>query len=293
MLLRKEDDTVNIIDLINKAYDKRAQSDTGHRCPLRISSLGKCPRAMAHLLRQSVTTTPDARSQRIFELGTQRGEALARAVSEVVGHPTEVTREREVWLPLRGVKNAGEVIARCAREFGATLQAFPEAKFPRYMLGIPGHVDFDIEVAPKRLHVFEVKTKNSYGFDKLGTEGAGYEYTTQLAGYVEALRSMGYDVLSATWIFENKDTSELKPIPFNLSLRIDDVCDTLSGVINDWMEGLPAERSVAAYAQGVQGRLPWNCNYCSVGPMVGACAPHGQLVDKRKAGSDKPAWTVQ
>lgn len=297
-----------LANLIDRYYlGTRGQS----LCPIRLSGFGKCPRALYHELIGAERKPFDARALRIFEMGHDRGRSLGQAITAALQTAIPgaefVETEREVLLPIAlRADEANYFVTRMAEIYGPKdlpVSAAGQA------LRIRGRTDVVAMVSGSECVKVEIKTKGGYGFDKLDAEGVGFEYAMQALAYTEALACEGVKVISDLFLFENKDTSEIKVIRFDadewMARYVDQkaaITDTIRCAINS-LQLSPEERlivnpsmPVALYTEGVipGEKLPWQCNYCSIGPERGKCVPGHTLKQEKpyKAGG-QPRWVVQ
>lgn len=301
---------MDLIQRIDQYYETRNEDKS--LCPIRVSSFGDCPNKLLALARGSEREELSAKTYRIFEMGSSRGRDLGNAVfyamcDDGVG---DVTHEQEIWveLPVHSPV-AIAVYERMKWQFGEVdLPIRPTLNG----LAVRGRADVVIETKPGLLHIVEIKTKNSYGFDRLPEEGPGLQYMLQLYGYVLGLQQQGKTVASATFLFENKDNCELLAIPLDMAqakLEFERWMSRFIGALtglaasSDNAEPAPVVNAVRSMLDGgkVSGKLPWPCNYCSVGPVAGRCAEKASdtfgfkvdIVDKRRSGAEKPAYEVR
>jgi hypothetical protein len=83
-----------------------------------------------------------------------------------------------------------------------------------YWQGVHGHIDFIIKDEKGQHHLIECKSANDYYFTQVKKFGIGDErgYLTQLLTYDACMRDKYPDLVSS-WVFVNKNTSELCVIP--------------------------------------------------------------------------------
>jgi hypothetical protein len=301
----------SLIDHINAYYEEMNGSKS--LCPIRISSFGDCPAKLFQLCSGADKEQLTARTHRIFEMGTQRGSALCMAIGGMIAG---YLPEYELWIPINlPASVADKVVSLMSERFGAVdLPVKTDPDFPNALM-VRGRADAVRLVNDGTASIVEFKTKNSFGFDKLPEEGPGLQYTLQVMGYIKALESEGYKVTDATFIFENKDNCDLYEHRLNIEAaqRMYDewlpkfqrmLIELASG--SDAASPIPTSVEPSYVAETVSkmlrdqartAKLPWNCNYCSTGPAKCAqwCAAQSidiEIVDKRRSGSDKPAYTV-
>jgi hypothetical protein len=311
----------DIIRKIETAYETANAGKS--KCPIRVSSFGDCPAKLYQLIMGSNKEDLSGRAYRIFELGTQRGEAIANAIRaglEPDGYKieTEVPIHVPILLPTGIAARLCEILSE---RYGS--EDLPVRSEGDHLMvrGRSDCIAFDIDTVthakgePQRVHIFEIKTKNSFGFDKLDAEGPGLQYLMQLYGYCLGMRHAGYNVASASFIFENKDSCELHQISLDSFPGIHDMwmswnarfvqtlcqiatCTTFNMHGVDPMHITSSILEARSMGKSTV-KLPWQCNYCPVGPLL--CAkragdillePNVELADKRRSGSDKPAWMV-
>jgi len=304
--------TNNIIAAIDQQY---VIANSGKSlCPIRVSSFGDCTAKLYQLASGASREELNARTYRIFEVGHDRGARLAEQLSRQHGW-IQSAPEVELYVPVdlpAGV--AQRVRDRMEKLFGSNdLPVMVKHDHPD-TLYIRGRADLVLFGEHSNCEVVEFKTKNSFGFDKLDTEGPGLQYTLQVYGYITGLRRLGYNLTRATFVFENKDNCELLAIELNI--------DEAKRLFDEWMVGFknmleqlaneaPADelpRSVvpthiyetvrnAQAFDNLTAKLPWNCNYCAAGPTacIKWCNDNGMAVDirdKRRSGADKPTYMV-
>lgn len=291
---------LDLLGLLERAYTSDA--DEPH-FPVRGSAMGACPRRISMQLAGAERLELSAKAMRVFEDGSDRGRSLAVRLSKAWMAQSAISvsfvdLERSVWTHLP-IKNPVEVIS-------AAIKAYEGFKLDPSMRYDPIHGGLEIrsrcdvllwDKAHKGVHLIEIKGKGSWGMKKLPEEGPGDEYLVQIWFQIEGLRREGIEVLSAQFLFENKDTQEWVPWTINLSqgppkayhaaiMHIGSVLEAFGSA------GFSGEAGTPIHAFGVTGKLPWQCNYCSIGPIVGKCAPGKTVRDVRKAGASVPAWEV-
>lgn len=288
---------LDYLALLDRAYTaSRAPGST--RQPVRGSALGDCPRKLAALLSGLEPAPLSARTLRIFELGTDRGVALASHLSSALDLEHDST-EREVWIPTAIAGEEGQRIVRALEaRFGST---DPSVRVHDEQLQIRARIDLLIPLSDAQsVAVIEVKTKGSYGFKLLEKEGVEQAYSAQVLGQVLGLAREGLHVERATVLYEDKDTQALAALDVDVSAQA--LEDFRTGTLHEveqvlrlapWteFERAPAVHVERALAGGVKA-LPWQCNYCSIGPARGKCAMGRTLVDDRKPGAEVPKWRI-
>jgi len=284
----------SLLDAINGAYERRSRE--ANRFPVRGSSIGSCPRQLAALLNGHEPRSLDGPVLRVFEMGSSRGESLAKVISEAY---TTVLLEHEGLVPtsIEG-ERARQIMEKASDQFGhgddSMLGKLPLAIDATGQLCIRVHCDVLINGDRGLVKLIEIKTKNQWGFKKLDEEGIGESYEMQVKAQVEGLANIGIDVESASVLFENKDNCELKLMPFNpddpdvagrFALQMQRIRTMLLG----WLDEAPFDASPAVHTapfEGKAGKLPWQCNYCNVGPEAGRC------VDQLRLRNTKPTQRI-
>ena len=301
------------------------QEDDPH-FPVRLSGLGDCPRATRVLIGDGSKRRPyTPRSMRVFEQGRQRGNALAEAWStgfwlwcaeqKIDKARFTIRLEEEGWLAtnIRGdlarkVRGkACEWVAENAERGIDLNDAWIPFKVEDDVLYIRGRMDLLlIDNELKRFWVFDFKTKNSWGFKKLDEEGIGESYQVQVLAYVRTLMDTLEDFTWAGgWVFyEDHDKRTHKPLECNAHWGILEGATTnVEHLLRNWAQDGPESEAPALCAQkdrwtkkrhvAALGCLPWQCNYCSVGPEVGKCMQEGTYVeDISKPEDDVPKYEV-
>jgi hypothetical protein len=284
--------TLDWKSLIDQAYLARKRENL---CPIRGSALGDCPRKLAGLLLGLEKSELSAKTLRIFELGTSRGRDLGTLLAHA--HPSSVHREQEVWIPLPGVPaNRVVDVLRKAETAWGTNDIPLSISLGKDQLMVRARCDV-LAFLPKdvvALHHLEIKTKNSYGFELLDKEGPDEGYAVQVMAQRAGLEQAGYEVLSSSILYENKDTCEHKVVeivPEHWNDRYQEAIADVSNLLVAWVDQKPIEEMARArYADGVKvGRLPWQCNYCAIGPIRGRCMLAARLKNKAKEGQI-PKW---
>ncbi len=323
----------------------KAKEDNDARFPIRLSSLGHCPRKQRALLEGAAKREFSARSLRIFEQGHQRGEALADALVHGLqehildlNHPGwrdldpetldlqvvaelakryEVLLEEEVWCPTNLSGERAERAVDMARKWQMS-QGVPDPESlsvmidPEGYLCVRGRVDVVIvDWEAKEFWVLDFKTKNSWGYKKLDEEGNGYDYEVQVLAYIRGFvhQQEGFSCRGAFLYYEDHDKRNHKVVPVDISDDwifgvLDEAVDRVSKLLRNWVEDGPMEEALPMYAQpskwtkkkhvGAAGCLPWQCNYCTVGPVAGRCIDEELYSIENIAGAydEIPKWEV-
>lgn len=269
--------------------------DTQNRCPFRGSAIGDCPRKLACLAGGAEPKPLTGKTRRVFQLGTSRGASLALAAEKAW---PGVMPEKEVWVTLPvEVPLASQKLKTLGDRFGDDL---PVRTCGENGLEVRARCDVVVPVPekPGTVDLIEFKTKNSWGFKCLAKEGADPGYVSQVQFQIMGLRAAGYSVRSATLVYENKDNATLAAIPVPthgaskaFTTHLWEFSSALAGLLAGAPPTSATPRYVEALAPG-QTKLPWQCNYCSVGPERGACVDATRLHNGAGDGS-VPKWEVR
>lgn len=288
-----------------EAYYVRKASEEERGCPVRGSQTGACPRKLSSLLAGVPPMEVSAKSSRVFEDGHLRGIALAHAMgTEFVQQGKSVAFEAPVFTEIPGIKDPAAVFAKLSKQFpdeaaingiGVCLQK----RGDREVLTIRSRIDLLAKDPNGSASIVEIKGKGSYGMKLLPKEGPGVEYVAQLGCQILGAIEGGLHVASAHFLFENKDTNEWEPI----AVHTGDAMETatiglthISMILNAYAEdGFVGEEGSPLHALAAEAvdkkKLPWQCDYCSVGPINGKCMPGRKLIDTRKPNTSVPKWT--
>ena len=254
-----------IADALNEAYIQRQQQRPAEWWP-RASGCGGCLREHAHLLAGVKGRPNSAETERVFELGHQRGARLAEVA-------------KSIWPD-----------AECELEI-----AVPIPGHERPMLG---HLDLWI---PSLRTIVDFKTAGGFKMGLLvtGAEAAGEDYEMQLQAYrhgignkavaIEGgrLRQARPEDLRCLLVFEAKDSDARKGVTAGQLVEVEvPHTEELEARFQARMkaigEMLTAHNSGTLDPKAIPG-MPdpkkfWRCKvkdgrplYCSIGPDVGQC----------------------
>lgn len=281
-----------IIQAIDDAYRSAPDGRRG-RSALSGSQLGRCPRALAQLLggAQPKPTAPEAR--RVMERGTQRGESLERAlVAAGLGRGWTVQTQAQLWIPLPLPPGYAE---RAVIAYPDALRADPDGS----TLLVPGAADAVVDAPDGRRTLLDFKAVGSYAY---GQTYPSESYVAQVLAYAAGLANDGHAPDACYLVLEAQD-SDVRKGMVGGALRaqaVDPTAERERAIFRRSIEG--AQEAVIAWLDGhanlvaepysLDGRaLPWECNYCPLGPERGGCwAAHGTL---RNGGTEtRPKWFV-
>jgi len=262
--------------------------------PIRGSAIGNCPRQLAKLLEQGPEWIADigARSARIYQLGRDRGLRHALALREGLQGYT-VLEEEPVWTPL-GLSGrvAERIMVRSQEEWGPDLPL----RYESAQLLVRSRCDV-VAVKGTSAHLIEIKTSHSYAYRY--REPA--RYAVQVAVQALGLLHGGYHNVMAHVLIENKNDSEVDVMHVAFSDEIMHEAKAelrkAAEVLIAWEAGdtdsVAAPAAFAPELKRGKGKLPWQCNYCPIGPELGLCVNRDLYELENKAGAGRPAkWEV-
>ncbi len=153
--------------------------------------------------------------------------------------------------------------------------------------------------------IVEFKTANAFKIKKLPTEGPGDGYVLQVLNQLQGVKMAMGGQANAVWVpsklqahmvYENKDDCSLHTleVPFDNQAVIW-VQQRLAGIaqiLTDWLKETgpaltPAQTLIDNPPSEKTGKLPWQCDYCSVGPIEGRCMPGSEIAVKEVKGVPK------
>lgn len=302
-------DYIQEIDTHFAELAKQEQAERGGG-PIRGSALGHCTRRLYAKLNKLEQQPITPRSKRIFSLGEDRDIRLTDALRSRLYEPShhQAFVQREVWTPLpppttqsavgkdaavieKYNQSFGGIATRNERDTGASL------KREGQRLWIRSRIDFVWWNPAAGMEIVEVKTMGSYPFEKAkkeGVAGIGSDYHMQLIAQWHGLHSEGHMMSRFPgWLIENKDTSELLHVPFEITsdrLRaLESRLEEIHQMLWNWVAGAPLDAVHCLLQPEFEGALPWQCNYCDIGPVVGRCCPTKTLKNTAKEG-EIPKW---
>ena len=231
-----------------------------------------------------------------------------------LGSRFEYLVEEEVWCPTKLKGDLARKAISHAREWNRRNGVDPDAELPMMLspedvLCIRGRADVIItDKETKQFWVIDFKTKASWGFKKLIEEGNGYGYEIQVLSYVSGFihgSEAGWTCEGAFLYYEDHEKRNHIALPVDLDVGVLDIAiDRVSKVLRNWVHDGPISEAPAVYAESVNwtkkvhvkalGCLPWQCNYCAIGPVAGECLDTDvfQLKDIRKPGTEIPKWEI-
>jgi hypothetical protein len=279
-------DSINPISLIDGQY-LQSVGDEPDRFPISGSSAGDCPRKTQMLL-MGVKPEYTARSLRIFERGHAREAGLAEKLSHAFGQlAIKTARQMEVWSST-GVLIGDDMKIISAKRSVQNVESLRLSATG--LVEIRSRCDL-VAIGDGRANIYEFKTASPYSFKKfVGGEGIGVMYATQAYLQVTGLEDLGYET-TLTHVYECSATSELAQRQFDPDEYSEDIgigIDHMRESVLRFIDSASApEMATATYAldryRVKNGReLPWQCTYCSVGPVIAKCV-RGSVAGKAKA----------
>jgi len=274
-----------IVALINEAYEN--EPNDRHPWPITPSQFGHCQRELALKLAGRESTPIRAESLRVFELGHQRGARLHEVLDGALGTEWSVLTEKRVLVPLPITgEEATDIKVMADGLFGA--KGSP-VHVDRDTLCLSGSLDTLIWREDRtRAIIVDWKTTSSFGFGKLDKDGPDDGYCVQIHAYRKALLWENFigTAPDCYLIFEAKDGDARKghvggqlkavevPNDERTELLYRQAIDGIVEVLRSWMRGeaeLVKEPFTIGGVSGKAKALPWQCNYCPIGPVSGGC----------------------
>lgn len=314
------DNLIGAIDTGTVALDAKESGS-----PLRGSALGKCPRETLMRLMGQKPRDVDARALRIFEAGNGLGNHMAQALKAVREQQAAESRselvvelEKEVWThvpfpadriedlrhklngntPLNYIGAAQHPGLKIDKVYPQGTVVYPDGEHSRDPVDgvwLRSRIDY-FELLHERIpKIVEFKTKNSWGFKKLNEEGVDDGYLVQVLAQARGLwDSFGHGGGGIYVVYQNKDDGSLKAFEVDAEAEratLDAALDRLRSVLLAWCDN--DEDAIApelALSTGPGKKLPWQCDYCTVGPLRGACVPSDALDGKVQKGITRWTW---
>lgn len=241
-------------------------------------------------------------------------EELHAAVAEL-GERYQVHTEVEVWCPTQITGERAEQVVAAALKWQEDNDIHEPEKLSvmvnaEGVLCIRGRADVVIvDKVLRQFWVLDFKTKNSWGFKKLKDEGNSEDYEVQVLAYVRGFIHEQEEpwTCEGAWLYyedHDKRNHEVVPVLLEDDGILDLAIDRTSKLLRNWATGGSIEEAPAIHAQpskwtkkkhvGAAGCLPWQCNYCSVGPVIGGCVDTDlfRLEDIQGPNDEIPKWEV-
>lgn len=317
--------TDDIRSWIDADYTRKDKAEP-RQIPLRLSSINACPRKQAVLLREPVKRQLEPKRLRVFETGHQRGEALAKAIIPSAfesGYACET--EREVWahVPMPA-STASAAMDRFRNDDTWDLEGLMWKRDVPFRLTEEGYLELrgraDLVIwrgeltedpygnQQRQFWVVDFKTKHPFGFKKLETEGVDADYVAQVVAYARAIESeppvdgVPAKCMGCFVAYEAHDTRDIKVLPVEYDCDLADRnMVQVAHLLRSYAANGPIQEFKAVYAQESKwvsrkektARLPWQCNYCSVGPVLGQCLPNNKVTNKTKVEGAPSSWEIE
>lgn len=272
--------------------------------PLRMSSIGRCQRALSILARPDAPERHPNTGARwlTLTLGTDLGERVASQLAEICRQKRDDPDWRWGLLAAENTHKALLDIPERYHDWCHANDCWNEvAQRPQWT----GHSDLLLCCRHTDTQFgIDIKTKAAFGFKSLKkTLKVDQSYQDQNLAYCFTPSAGSGDGIiypaagrtNFGWIFVDRDL-------FNY-LPIDNPIDTEAPYWQSKWEELKRrmEATTIAAASGTpvaapfepkaNGALPWNCNYCDLGPDRGQCFK-GQLINKRVPSDRADKWFV-
>ena len=283
--------------------EARQRDREGHtQCPVRISSMGNCPRELALLLDGTPDRPRAVESVALLERGTQRGawraDLLSRAL-EATGCATE--HETEVWLPIGGgLEGVEDVLGEFYSEGDLPVRRKDG------VLQVRGHTDWigryesaDSPIPEGETWVVDFKTAGVFPFRKLDSEGSNRKYDLQVALYCRAIQEVHPGPVRGFVHYEAQDSDPKQQFVGcedrwfevdleDMQVECDRVIEELRTVLAALLAGMLVGVDKHPELEAKGAKLPWQCDYCNVGPQ--ACGKWGEVANKGTL--KKPKWSM-
>lgn len=195
--------------------------------PIRLSSAGKCARAIAYQLHYKDKLTPlSSRARMVFRLGDIIEAEIKSLLKKYPPEGCEIyipDEQEEVRVNISGKEIIGHIDGRVKID------------------GVP--------------HILEIKSISDIGFKNVLRGKIDYTYKCQATAYMKAL-----GIPRTLFVYYNKNTSKLQEVRYfyeeGLWLHI---VRRFTSVINSTPDCLPDRE----FSPNDKGKLPFQCSYCS------------------------------
>lgn len=185
--------------LININFEEKSREWAN---PLRLSSAGKCARALTYQLHNFEARPLSARARMVFRLG----DTIEAEIKKLL-----------IKYPPEGI----ELIMPEEQEVVSITIGETEIK---------GHID-----GRTKNYLIEIKSINGLGFKRILKGDIGYSYECQATAYMK-----GLGLQHTLFIFYNKDTSHIAEVKYNFDDKIwNEVIARFTSVIQSTKEKLP------------------------------------------------------
>lgn len=292
------------------------------RLPLGPSSLAMCPRQIAIACCGTLRQAQPAKRAIVTSAGTALHGALEdwlRLGAGALGYTSLAEQRARVPILIddaRVAQHANHAI-NTIRERG---YKGPLPQMQMHGLGGPsivlqGSIDTVLEHEEERVtHLIEIKTMHAFKYKMTLKEGPSEDHRLQAMAYLLSLFLQRNDpkrIFRSTFIFVDRSSGAYTPMPFMSTddyaperfSTIEELAEpiqvaghktvlrglALAGMHGCDVKALPDEQLVPFPAK--VGPLPWPCNYCSFGPIVGGCFPKHRVAVAMKDGA--PSYSLE
>ena len=268
-------------------------------CPVRGSGLGGCPRELALRLAGTPRQELTPETLAMFERGHQRGADLAELLREgLLEVGVSSALEHEVWFELPDLEEgeAEQIFQRLEQIYGPL--DLPVRVADGKLL-VRGRIDLLAGMGqatengppaitnPRELWVVDFKATGAYPFARLDLEGPRGSNILQITLYRRGLEPDA--VVRGFLIYEAQDGDARKGfVPcekrlFEVDLEehqaeaeraLGETRDVLRAMLADRLEEVEPHPEFEPKGR----KLPWQCDYCSIGPQT--CAAWGEVINK-------------
>lgn len=282
----------SIMDALEKPPPKVDQS------PLRGSQVGQCARSMFAQMLGLEPKPLTAKTQRIFDTGTDAGIRLANKLKlDLDADPKpEVLLEVPVYSSVPVARDANKILEAVNKRWPEQdgLVSMGGAIYVRSRLDIlidyPGSND---------KVVIDFKTKEPFGFELMaeGKRGVDEQYVAQVGVQILGLMPRSAQSLEAYVIYMNKGTQDLLPMQLDYDEAVKagkarlqvmgELLDALA--MGDNLDAANPEHATSALAAG-KSALPFQCNYCKYSPVDLRCT--GDVSIYNASTTQIPKWKI-
>ncbi len=247
---------------------------------LRLSATGACVRETNLAARGCVVENIQGRRARILSAGTERHKRVldllcyySEWLAEQHNLNIDVDQEVEVWLdtmtkPPSWLKSEDDAVEIRGRTV--------------HVRGRADIVLYDTDGTPS--DVLDFKTMGPFPFKKFKGGEVPQSYLWQLAAYCTAIHAKRAWILaedSGTREWHLVEVTDRMPTERDVLRRWERILSDARPapeMIEHWLAGLDLN-------EGLEGKkLPWQCSYCKVGPLIGKCLEQYQIIEKAKNG---------
>lgn len=290
-----------LLSLLDKGRRSLRALEVERSWPLSPSVFGSCSRELALRLSGHPRVEESVESLRVFELGhlveCLLGDEVERLLEEELLQRTNGGEfQRTTWVPVC----VGELAVAAYKRAWEAWPAWPEAGKTYRLQGKPGgesEQTFEVlgtmDLLLEGRTVVDFKSSSSYGFGLLEREGPKEEHVVQVMAYMHGLlREDNQAGVGGILVYLAKDADarrghvggQLRAFDVSLddeehALAYSRALARIRDVLRGWVEGRGEMIEPSVERSGRW--LPWQCNYCSVGPLAGGCwTSAGEVADQ-------------